>query len=234
MNEQRSRAPPAPSARAWPGLVASIGIVLVFLLATARLTGNFEHWTYESSRRAHAAAGQLRAVATPLIDTGGATHTLFAPPAEASPRPPAVLLVDFIYTRCPSVCQALGSEYFRMQQALAAEGRHGVQLWSISLDPAHDGPAALTAHARLHRTDAAWWTLATPRDVPAAQALMRSLGVVAVPDGFGGFVHNASIHLLSDDGRVHAIFEPAEWPQALAAALALASATVPSAGAPAP
>ena len=46
-------------------------------------------------------------------------------------------------------------------------------------------------------------------------------GVVAVPDGFGGFVHNGAIHLIDADGTLRGIFDLDEWPQALERAIAL-------------
>jgi protein SCO1/2 len=56
-----------------------------------------------------------------------------------------------------------------------------------------------------------------------ALALLRSLAVVVVPDGEGGFVHNGAIHLLDERGRLRGLFEFDQWPRALAAAHQLAA-----------
>ena len=61
--------------------------------------------------------------------------------------------------------------------------------------------------------------LATQED---ASALLRSLGVIVVPDGAGGFVHNGAIHLLDERGRLRGLYEFDQWPQALEAAQRLA------------
>ncbi len=185
--------------------------------AVARLTGGLEAWTYEAQRRQLAAQGGLHASPLPLRDAQGRTWTAFEP--ASAPRP--VYLVDFIYTRCPTVCQALGSEYYRMQQALQASGRP-VGLLSVSIDPQHDDQAALAAYAELHQAAPGHWRVAAPRSDAAAQAALRELGVVAVPDGLGGFVHNGSIHLIDANGRVHGVFDYAQWPEALARAERLA------------
>jgi protein SCO1/2 len=134
---------------------------------------------------------------------------------------PRAFLVDFIYTRCPTVCQALGSEYQRMQAELVHSDAP-VQLLSLSFDPAHDDVPALAGYAKLHQAAARWWIA-----VPAAadsQRLLGEFGVVAVPDGFGGYVHNGAIHLLDAGGRLREVFDYDDWPQALAAARQLAEA----------
>ena len=49
-------------------------------------------------------------------------------------------------------------------------------------------------------------------------ALLSAFGAVAVPDGLGGYEHNAAIHLLDDAGRLVRISD-IEAPQAFIAAL---------------
>jgi protein SCO1/2 len=53
--------------------------------------------------------------------------------------------------------------------------------------------------------------------------LLRSLGVVVIPDGEGGFVHNGDIHLMDERGRLRGLFAFDQWPQALEAAQRLAA-----------
>jgi protein SCO1/2 len=48
--------------------------------------------------------------------------------------------------------------------------------------------------------------------------LLASLGVVVVPDGQGGFVHNGAIHLLDERGRLRGLYGFDQWQQALEAA----------------
>ena len=57
------------------------------------------------------------------------------------------LLVDFIYTRCPTFCTALGGDFARLERQLADPiARRKVQLLSISFDPTQDTPAQLAAY----------------------------------------------------------------------------------------
>jgi len=182
-----------------------------FLAAVARLTDGFERWTFESLRRAAAARGELALPPTVLRDAAGQRTGLV---------PGSVYLVDFIYTRCESVCQSLGAEFLQAQQTLQAG--EGVRLLSISIDPAHDGTAELAGYAHLHRADPARWTLAAPVSTVAGAEALRGLGVVAVPDGLGGWVHNGAIHVVDATGRVHGVFDYADWAGALAEARRLA------------
>ena len=210
----------------------SAAICLVLLVAAAwglnRITSGFEVWTFEGRRAVQLNAGLVRAPTVALRGLDGHATTLWG----GSNAAPAAYLVDFIYTRCPSVCLALGSEYQQMQRELAiphanrpddAATSGGVHLVSLSFDVAHDGPQQLAQYATRLDADPRWWTFAVPASAGDARTLLRSLGVVAVPDGQGGFVHNGAIHLLDRHGRLRGLFELDAWPQALAAARRLAA-----------
>ncbi|SEF12563.1 protein SCO1/2 [Burkholderia sp. WP9] len=200
-------------------------LLATFVWGLYRYTANFGVWTFEGQRQQALQAGELRAAQVPLREMGTASVTLWRGTKSA----PAAYLVDFIYTRCPSVCRVLGDEYQQMQAQLVAQRARNpalaaVHLVSISFDAEHDDPASLRAYAREHRIDPALWTLAMPATAADTQALMRSLEVIAIPDGLGGFVHNGAIHLLDASGRLRGLYEFDQWPLALEAAKQLATA----------
>lgn len=208
----RASARPAPL---WPTLLACLLLLLGFGLATARLTAGFEQWTFEGLRRLRASQGALRWPAHDLVDSAGQALHL---PAGGG----AVMLVDFVYTGCEAVCQSLGAEFLRAQQILlnaergrAASAAPGVRLLSVSIDPARDTPQALAAYAARHHADPAVWRIAAPRTVGEGRRTRQALGVIAVPDGLGGFAHNGSIHVIDRTGRVAAIFDTTDWLPAL-------------------
>lgn len=183
-----------------------------FVAGVGWLTEGFETWTFEALRRSAAARGELRLPLPPLRDATG------RPAGMVSGN---VYLVDFIYTRCESVCQSLGAEFFQAQQAL--KPGDGVRLLSVSIDPERDGTAELAGYGRMHRADPALWTLAAPASPVAGAEVLKALGVVAVPDGLGGWVHNGAIHVVDATGRVHRVFDYADWAAALAEARRLAA-----------
>lgn len=131
------------------------------------------------------------------------------------------LAVEFIYTRCATVCYTLGSAF----QQLAREAEDDLFLLSISFDPARDTPSELRAYGERFAADGRRWRLARPLldgdgDDAELHALLDAFGIVVIPDRLGGFEHNAAIHLLAADGRLAAISDPdaASFRRALAAA----------------
>lgn len=176
---------------------------LLLLAATLALlhevTLGFECWTFEARRRALAAQGRIHAPPfAALAGTGADVH-----------------IVDFIYTRCPGICQALGSEYQRLQAELQRGEDTRVRLLSVSFDVAHDDAAALASYAERYRARAPLWRVVAPGSAADDRALRQSLGVVAIPDGFGGYVHNGALHVLDAQGRLLAVHDYADWREAL-------------------
>lgn len=202
-----------------------LSLMCVLVVGLNRWTNGFEVWTLEGRRQAQLQAGELRARPVALRAGDGSMPRLWGDAGSA----PAAYLVDFVYTRCPSVCRALGNEYQQMQRALAerrgtSSTLRGVHLVSISFDVEHDNQARLARYGAELGVDPQHWTLAVPATHDDTGALLRSLGVVVVPDGEGGFVHNGAIHLLDERGRLRGLYEFDQWPQALEAAQRLALA----------
>lgn len=211
---------PCETPSRWCSALLCLALGVVFAWGAWRQTGGFEVWTFEGQRQMQMAAGELRA---PVVTLRHADGREAAAPWQADSAAPAAYLVDFIYTRCPGLCRALGSEYQQMQHQLIVRGRHDpayrhVQLLSVSFDVAHDGVPQLQHAATQWGAQEAHWRLAVPASEADSRSLLRGLGVVAIPDGAGGFVHNGDIHLLDRQGRLRGLFGFDEWPRALAAA----------------
>lgn len=201
-------------------LVACALTLVAALLWIHQLTHGFQAWTYDDRRAMEAQQGRI-AARVPTLHTAQGERLQ---PWSGVPGSPRAYLVDFIYTSCPGVCQALGSEFARMQADLHQAGNGSVGLLSVSFDVAHDGPAALAAYARQHGADGRTWVVAVPHSQDASRRLLSDLQVVVVPDGSGGYVHNGAIHLLDAQGRLRGLYAFDQWPQALAAAQRLAGA----------
>jgi protein SCO1 len=216
MNMQRATTAPLAGT-----LMACATLLLGFGLALHALTGGFERWTFEDMRREDARLGRIKATALSVRTAQGTQRVLWSAPGDKG----TVTLVTFIYTACPTICQTLGAGYTQMQAAIAEQGdsaHHPIKLISLSFDTEHDGSAQLDAHARLHHADSRVWTIAAPTTQADSTRLLRELGVVVVPDGLGGYVHNGSIHVMNATGTVLAIYDDAEWQEALALATRLA------------
>lgn len=114
--------------------------------------------------------------------------------------------VEFIYTRCRTLCAVMGSGFERLQGELEQSGDE-LRLLSVSFDPEHDTPAALADYARRYRADAARWRIARVADRSELAALLATFGVVVIPDALGEFQHNGAIHLLDREGRLARILD---------------------------
>lgn len=207
----------------WPRRVSAalcLAMVIAFVWLASRQTHGFEVWTFEGQRERQLQAGLLQAAPVPLRTADGEQP---APWSNDGAAPAGAYLVDFIYTQCPSICRALGSEYQQMQAELASRGDRSVRLVSVSFDVANETAGTLRGYARTYHADAARWTIAVPANARDTEALLQSLGVVVIPDGFGGYVHNGAIHLLDARGRLRGLYALDEWTQALEAAQRLAA-----------
>lgn len=129
-----------------------------------------------------------------------------------------VVLIDFIYTRCPTICIAQGSDFEQARAAIRDTGlTDHVALVTISFDPEFDGPDELTEYAgRFGGADPVWQFLRA--DPVGTTALLDAAEIIVIPDEFGGFVHNAAIHVLDPQGRLVRILDSDAWGEALALA----------------
>jgi protein SCO1/2 len=134
-----------------------------------------------------------------------------------------VLIVDFVYTRCQTLCSALGSVYQQLQQQILEGGfQHQVGLLSISFDPANDDPRALQDYATRMRMDPSVWRIETLSRWQDRRRLLDSFGIMVVPAPLGEFEHNAALHLVNAQGQLVRIMDYDRPSDALNAALALA------------
>jgi protein SCO1/2 len=208
---RRAALPRTPlRARAAVGTWLSGLIFVAFVILAWQWTNGFSVWTFEARRRILAAQGSITASPVLLADDRGRVQALWTR-SNASP----VSLVSFVYTRCASVCSVLGSREQDIQRGLEHGAPTSIRLVTISFDDSHDDASALHRYATRYAADPRWWTVAKPVDPRAGAQLREALGVVAVPDPFGGYVHNGDIHLIDNAGRLRGIFDFDDWSQAL-------------------
>jgi protein SCO1/2 len=129
-----------------------------------------------------------------------------------------VLLVTFIYTRCPlpDFCPRM-NENFRAVQKLLQEVpgvTERAEFLSISFDPEHDTPAVLKHYASLYKKSAPGekpfdWQFAVPsaKDLPE---LAQFFGLVYRPEQ-AQIVHSLSTTVIGPDGKVEKWYSDNEW-----------------------
>ena len=195
----------------------AVAIVTITSYAAAHwLTHDFQIWTAEDARRTDIA---MRPVMAPpvLMDGPGIRDQSLAELFSDGGTP---TIVDFIYTRCVSVCTTLGSVFQRMQTDIMQErdrtGAVNVRLMSISFDPDHDNTDALTAYASRLRADPRIWHFIRAATAADTRTLIDRFQVTVIPDGLGGYEHNAALLVIDSRGRLIRVFDYAEMETALA------------------
>jgi protein SCO1/2 len=190
-------------------LLASLLILAAGIAVLSLATNGFSAFTTETARRIDVRE-HPRAVPDVTLQTAGGQRIDFESLRGRW------LLVDFIYTRCMTYCSVQGGAFARLQDRLAAPiARDKVALLSISFDPEHDDPERLADYQRRFGDRGAGWLATRPVNAAGLAALNRVFGVTAVPDGLGGFVHNAMIAVVDPHGRLVAI---TDWDDPRAAA----------------
>lgn len=179
-----------------------------------QVTDGFTAFTTETARRLDIARAPRPLPDAPLLTPDGGE-------LRAGDLAGRVLIVDFIYTACPTLCSALGGVFGALQRELHDElHQDQVKLLSVAFDLVRDTPTALVDYRQRHHADAGW-IIARPPSAQARAAWFDTFGVIAIPDGRGGFTHNAALSVVDAQGRLVAVFDPEQWPAALDRARAL-------------
>jgi protein SCO1 len=129
-----------------------------------------------------------------------------------------VLLVTFIYTRCPfpTFCPLVSRNFAevyaqtRKDPALASK----VRLLTISFDPAHDTPSVLRAYGGSFEDVAGKipfdrWEFAVPSQADLKK-IADYFGLFFTPNG-GQIVHSLSTTVISPEGTVYKWYEDNQW-----------------------
>jgi len=129
-----------------------------------------------------------------------------------------VLLLTFIYTRCPlaDYCPRMNKNFAEIDAALAADKKlYGqTHLLSISFDPKYDTPAVLKSYGAIYMGGAkerfAHWDFAAPPEAEL-QAMEEFFDVGVTPGEAGTLTHSLSTALIGKDGKVRAWYATNEW-----------------------
>ena len=183
-----------------PGALATLIVLMAGTTALWIKTDGARAFTSESARRL-AILQEPRALPSIPLEASDRRHlTLEALRGRT-------IIVDFIYTNCPTLCVSLGTTFARLQAMLRRAGRDDVHLLSIGFDIRRDTPEALAAYAMHHEADPRWWTLARPARPQDLAPFLSTFGVVVLADGYGGFTHNAALHVVGPQGRLVRILD---------------------------
>ncbi|MDA0945857.1 MAG: SCO family protein [Bacteroidetes bacterium] len=118
-----------------------------------------------------------------------------------------ILVVDFFFTRCATICPLMTKNLQRVHDRLSPEDP--VQILSHSVTPVADSVPVLHAYADKHGADARlWWFLTGPKD--HIYELARKSYFACLDEGDGGFqdfVHTENVVLVDDQGRLRGFYD---------------------------
>ncbi len=135
-----------------------------------------------------------------LVDQNGDSMRL----ADVGPR---IIVADFFFTTCPTICPKMTVQMARVQEAFRSEDR--LMLLSHSVTPEMDSVPVLAAYAQLHGADPQRWRLLTG-DRKQIYALARKSYFAALDEGDGGpddFVHTENFVLVDPQRRLRGFYD---------------------------
>lgn len=127
-----------------------------------------------------------------------------------------VLVVTFIYTRCPfpDFCPRMDRQFKTIQTDVLSDPqlRDRVALLSVTFDPTFDTPPVLAAHARQLGADPRIWHFATG-DRNAIEGFASRLGVSVIREGTNAenVTHNLRTAVIGSNGTLRTVFSGNEW-----------------------
>ena len=192
-------------------VLLSVGLLLAGVTGLGVATDGFQAFTTETARRVAVHRQPVAVPAVPLVNQDGVQFSL----ADLQGK---WVLVDFVYTRCMTICTVLGADFAQLERELAepiAQGR--VQLMSISFDMSRDTPSDLASYLARFRASGPGWQAAVPLTDDGLERLKNTFGITVIPDRMGGYTHNAAIHLVDPSGRLVDIFDLGQREQVRAA-----------------
>jgi len=117
----------------------------------------------------------------------------------------SILIVDFFFTRCATICPILTSNLKLIQDRLP----YGVRILSHSVTPYADSVSVLSSYADKNGADSSlWWFLTGQKD--EIYKLARRSYFACLDEGDGGyqdFVHTENVVLVDTQGRLRGFYD---------------------------
>ena len=102
-----------------------------------------------------------------------------------------IVVMDFVYTTCTTVCPVLSAVFSRVQDKLGEQVGRGVRLVSLTVDPVRDNPQRLADYSKKHNAGPGWLWLTG--DKPNVDRVLETLGAYTAD-----FTEHPSLVLVGD------------------------------------
>mgnify|MGYP001793301696 CR=1 FL=1 len=119
-----------------------------------------------------------------------------------------ILVVDFFFARCPTLCPAMARSMKRLQDSYTNSNDSIVQFISVSIDPEHDSVPQLRKFAdRYTNTHDSWWFVTGNKKDIYDFALNELKASVADVNVDTAFIHTQNFFLLDKDRVVRGWYD---------------------------
>lgn len=118
-----------------------------------------------------------------------------------------IVVADFFFTHCPSVCPAMTRNLQKVQTALQTDDE--ILINSFSVDPFRDSAAQLKSFSKRMKINNANWDLLTG-DKQELYKLARNSFMIVATDGDGGpddFIHSEKLVLIDKQQRIRGYYQ---------------------------
>ena len=157
-------------------------------------TDGWAVWTQETARRIRLVEDATLLPNPEIFDNTGKNKRL-----HQAYKKDDVVLIDFVFTRCATVCLAMGYEFRELQSVISqSEFKDRVKFISLSFDHEYDTSELLDAYLDRFSADKSTWISGGYVDKQALDDSLDQLGVIAIPDVDFGYIHNSAIYVLKD------------------------------------
>jgi protein SCO1 len=120
-----------------------------------------------------------------------------------------IVIADFFFTHCPSVCPVMTKNLKKVQQQF---DRDIIMIISFSIDPERDSVSQLKKYSTQRELDNSNWSLITGSK-KEIYALARNSFLVVATDGDGGpedFIHSDQLVLIDQQKRIRGFYKGTE------------------------
>lgn len=121
-----------------------------------------------------------------------------------------IVVADFFFTRCPSICPKMTRSLKKVQEATSKN--KNVFITSFTVDPEHDSPPVLQQYMKRFSINESNWYLVTGPKKDIYRLARKSFKVIAT-DGDGGpndFIHSDQLILIDKQKRIRGFYEGTE------------------------
>lgn len=183
-------------------------LVLFFWISVGAVsTNNFSNLTQESQRRDLLFEQQPSLSFIKVIDDNGRVTDI----SQIAALEKKVLIAEFIYTRCKTICISLGN-MFQQTQSEIIKNSLGKQLGlvSISFDVANEDVHSLQTYRKRMRAYTEVWSLVKLYDLKVLEAVKNKLGLIVLENNQKDYVHNSAFIVISQQGNLIGIYDITE------------------------